>query len=457
MELESNTTIKENENSSKMGFGEKVSYGFGNLGANLLLTTANTFISFFYTEIAGISIAVVGMILLLGRVFDGVADLGMGVLVDKTNNKHGKARPWLLWLAIPYGIAIVLLFTSPDLGTNGKIIYAFITYIFSMFVFTGINVPYNTLSALSTQDQYERSQLSVFRTAFGFFGALGLSVITMPLVKTFGDGKQGWIITAIIFGVVATLLYLVCFKNVKERAVISEEKAKVPLKESIGTLLKNKYWILVITVNLIGTISAGLGGVNVYYAQYILGNSSYIGMIGIASFLPIVACVLFVTPLLKKFGKKNLAVAGAVLGIVGALIMAIAPTNITIIMAGTIIKGLGAGPLMIATFAMLADTVEYGQWKTGVRAEGLTFSAQSFSEKVGTGLGGVVLGAILSIGGYIGGQAVQSDVAITSIKFAFVYAPIVASALQVILLYFYNLDKEYPRILAELKERNENA
>lgn len=457
MELEPNTTIKEKTNSNKMGLGEKMSYGFGNLAANLLLTTANTFISFFYTEVAGISIAVVGMILLLGRVFDGVADLGMGVIVDKTKTKHGKARPWLLWLAIPYGVAIVILFTSPNLSTNGKIIYAFITYVFSMFIFTGINVPYNTLSALSTQDQYERSQLSVFRTAFGFAGGLGLSVITMPLVKTFGDGKQGWVITAIIFGIVATILYLVCFTNVKERAVISEEKVKIPLKDSINTLFKNKYWILVITVNLIGTISAGLGGVNVYYAQYILGNSSYMGIIGLGSFLPIVASILFVTPLLKKFGKKNLAVAGAAMGIMGALIMATAPTNISIIMVGLIIKGLGAGPLMIATFAMLADTVEYGQWKTGVRAEGLTFSAQSFSEKVGTGLGGVVLGAILSIGGYLGGQSVQSDSAITSIKIAFVYAPIITSIIQLALLYFYNLDKEYPKILAELKERNGQA
>lgn len=457
MELESNTTVKENKNLNKMGFGEKISYGFGNLSANLLLTTANMFISFFYTEIAGISIAVVGMILLLGRVLDGVADLGMGAIVDKTKTKHGKARPWILWLAIPYGVAIILLFTSPNLGTNGKIIYAGITYIFAMFIFTGINVPYNTLSALSTQDQYERSQLSVFRTAFGFMGALGLSAITMPLVKAFGDGKQGWLITTIIFGVVATALYLICFKNVKERAIVSVEKSKIPLKESITTLLKNKYWILVITINLLGTVTAGLGGVNVYYAQYILGNSSYIGMIGLASFLPVVASVVFVTPLLKKFGKKNLAVAGAALTIIGSFIMAVAPANITIIMVGTIVKGLGAGPLMIATFAMLADTVEYGQWKTGVRSEGLTFSAQSFSEKVGTGLGGVVLGAILSLGGYVGGQAVQSDTAIISIKVAFVYAPIIFTAIQLVLLYFYKLDKEYPRILAELKERNAQA
>lgn len=193
MDVNVNVKVNTSANivSNKVGLGEKVSYGFGNLAGNLLLTTANTFISFFYTDIAGIAVATVGFILLAGRILDGVADLTMGVIVDKTKTKYGKARPWLLWLAIPYAVSLVLMFTAPNLSSNGKIAYALVTYIFAMLMFTGTATPYNVLSALVSQDQNDRSQLSSFRSMFGFLGALILSVITMPLVKSFGDGKKG--------------------------------------------------------------------------------------------------------------------------------------------------------------------------------------------------------------------------------------------------------------------------
>ena len=442
---------------NKLGLGEKVSYGFGNLAGNLLLTTANTFISFFYTDIAGIAVATVGFILLAGRILDGVADLTMGVIVDKTKTKYGKARPWLLWLAIPYSVSLVLMFTAPNLSNNGKIAYAFITYIVAMLMFTGTATPYNVLSALISQDQNDRSQLSSSRSIFGFVGALLLSVITMPLVKSFGDGKKGWIIVAIIYGIASAVLYFMCFKNTKERVAARAEEASFSIKYGLKTLFKNKYWAILVVSIIIIFIASGLGGVNVYYAQYVLGDSNLVGVIGTASFLPIIVGSFLAAPVLKKFGKRNTALGGIILTIVGALIMAIAPTSITMIIVGLVIKGLGSAGFLVAAFAMLGDTVEYGQWKNGIRIEGLTFAAEGFAEKVGTGLGGAVLGAILAFGGYIGGQATQSASAIFAMKVAFAYAPIITSVITAVLLYFYDLDKEYPRIVAELKERNSNA
>jgi len=457
MQLEANNNIKEEIDSGKIGLGEKVSYGFGNLAGNLLLTTANTFISFFYTDIAGIGVATVGFILLAGRILDGVADLTMGVIVDKTKTKYGKARPWLLWLAIPYAVSLILMFTAPNLSNNGKIAYAFITYIVAMLMFTGTATPYNVLSALISQDQNDRSQLSSSRSIFGFVGALLLSVITMPLVKSFGDGKKGWIIVAIIYGIASAVLYFMCFKNTKERVAAPAEAASFSIKDGLKTLFKNKYWAILVVSIIIIFISSGLGGVNVYYAQYVLGNSNLVGVIGTASFLPIIVGSFLAAPVLKKFGKRNTALGGVILTIVGALIMAIAPANITVIIVGLVIKGLGSAGFLVAAFAMLGDTVEYGQWKNGIRIEGLTFAAEGFAEKVGTGLGGAVLGAILAFGGYIGGQATQSASAIFAMKVAFAYGPIITSVITAVLLYFYDLDKEYPRIVAELKERHSNA
>jgi len=463
MELNTNAKEKRNNVSQKLRFGLKLSYGFGNLAANLLLTTANAFISYFYTESVGISVATVGIILLAGRVLDGIADIVMGMIVDKTKSKYGKARPWLLRMAIPYGLAIVLLFSAPNLGPNGNIAYALVTYLFAMFIFTAINVPYNTLMALQTQEQKERSQLSSFRTAFGFLGALAVNMITMPIVSAFGGGKQGWFITSIIYGVIAILLYLNCFKNSREinasndeSDVIEIQGPKTSLKQGIIGLLKNKYWVLVIGLILLGNLNSGLGGVNVYYAQYILGDPNLVGLIGFASFLPIIVGVILSGPILVKFGKRNTSIGGSILSLVGCGIIMVGSSSMPMIMAGLIIKGLGTAPMLIASYAMLGDTIEYGEWKNGTRAEGLTFSAASFGEKVGTGLGGAVLGGILAVGGYIGGQATQGASAIGAIKFSFVYAPIILGVIMIILLFMYKLDTEYPKILAELKERNSN-
>jgi GPH family glycoside/pentoside/hexuronide:cation symporter len=456
MDINANANINTSANSAneKIGLGEKISYGFGNLAGNLLLTTANTFISFFYTDIAGIAVATVGFILLAGRILDGVADLTMGAIVDKTKTKHGKARPWLLWLAIPYAVSLVLMFTAPNLSSNGKIVYAFITYIFAMLMFTGTATPYNVLSALVSQDANVRSQLSSFRSMFGFLGALILSIITMPLVKSFGDGKNGWLILAIVYGIASALLYFICFKNTKERVTAPVEESNFSLKDGLKTLFRNKYWAIIVACIIILFISSGLGGVNVYYARYVLGDANLVGIIGTASFLPIIAGSFLAAPILTKFGKRNTALGGVILTIVGSIPMALAPTNITMIIVGLVIKGLGSAGFLVSGFAMLGDTVEYGQWKHGIRIEGLTFAAEGFAEKVGTGLGGAVLGAILGIGGYIGGQATQSASAIFAMKICFAYAPIITAVITAILLYFYDLDKIYPKIVAELKERN---
>lgn len=454
--IEYSQNIESTGSNQKLKFKEKFSYGLGNLSANLLITTANTFITFYYTEVAGIAIAIVGTLLLFARIFDGASDLVMGVVVDKTRTKHGKGRPWLLWLAIPYGLAIILLFSSPDFSMTGKIIYAFVTYVLAVgVIYTAISVPYNSMTALITQNQSDRAQLSGFRTMLGFTGAMALTMGTMPIVNFFGGGQKGWTMTSIIFAVVGIALYLICFKNTTERVVATVESktAKGNVKTSIVSLLKNKYWIMVMSVMFIGFINSGLGGINVYYAQYILGNPTYVGIIGLASFLPIILGTFIVSPIIGKFGKRNMTIYGTILSIIGSLIIAINPSSFLFVVTGLVVRGLGLAPLLVASFAMLGDTIEYGEWKTGIRSEGLAFSAGTFGEKVGTGVGGALIGVILGAAGYIGGQAEQGAGVLNSIQFVFTYLPILFSIITLIILYFYKLDKEYPFILKELNER----
>ncbi|MFJ5625520.1 MFS transporter [Peribacillus loiseleuriae] len=459
--------VKENSNSSKqtvslvqgIKFKEKLGYGLGDLASNLVWSSLSMFILFFYTDVVGIAAGVIGTIMLLVRIMDGALDILMGVTVDRTRSKHGKARPWLLWMGIPFGIATILLFTVPDVGLTGKVVYVAITYVLINVIYTAINIPYGVLNSLITQDQYERSTVNIFRMFLSTAGTLCVSLLVLPMVRMFGNGQAAWVSTFVIFGIVGSLLFIVTFLTTKERvkpADISQEKTNIPIKIGLKALFSNKYWLIVVSFLVITFVNLGVsGGVMVYFAQYILGTSDLVGVLSLAQNIPtLVGMLLFAAPIIKKFGKRNATIFGSVVTLIGLGLVLINPENVTLIIIATIIKGLGGVPLGASMFAMLADTIEYGEWKSGVRTEGLIYSAGSFGLKVGIGLGTAVVGWVLAWGNYIGGAATQPDSAIFSINFAFIILPIVLTILQMILLGFYKLDKEYPQIVKDLQERS---
>ena len=444
---------------NKMKTSQKITFGFGNLAANLLITTASGFITYYYTDVVGISVAVVGVLLMFARWFDGFTDLIMGAIVDKTKSKHGKARPWLLWMSIPYAVALVLLFSSPEIGQTGKIIYAFVTYAFAGgIVYTAITVPYNSMIGTMTQNQEDRGHLSVSRTCFGFIGAMFVNFMTLKVVNFFGGGKIGWMAMAASFGVVSILLWLIVFKNSKEVFIQEDMQSenKFSTLEGVKALFKNKYWLIIISVMLITFTSAGLQGINIYYAQYVLKDINKVGIIGIASFLPIAVGSLIMGGLMKKFSNKTLMILGNILMLVGLIIIALNPENFIMVLVGTIIKSIGIAPSAVAGFAMLGDCSDYGEWKTGIRTDGLIFSASTFGEKVGSGLGALILSIVLAVGGYVSQSNVQSESTITAIKVVFIYIPMILTILGTVMISFYKLDSEYPKIIKELDERRKN-
>lgn len=444
----------------KLRMKEKVSYGIGGLALNLLMGTAGGFIMYFYTEIAGIGVAVVGTLLLIARLLDGASDVAMGFVVDKTKSKHGKARPWLLWLAIPFGLSIILLFTAPDLGTNGKIVYAFLTYMFATaIIYTAVGIPHATMLSTMTQNQLQRGQLAISKTVFNAGSGILIGIITLPIVAFFGGGKQGWLLMAVTYAVMSILILLIVFKNTKERVVVSHQSIitkKIPLKENLKSLVKNKYWLIILGIAFLVSFMSGLNGGAIYYAEYILGDPMLVGILGAASGLPMVITLIMIGPLMKRFSKRNISIAGFVLTGLGALFMLIDPESLTIILIGKVIAGAALPLVVTAIGAMIADTVEYGEWKTGIRNEGTLFGAETMGLKVGLGVGGMVLGWIMSWGGYVGGQATQTPEVIFAIKFANIHMVIIICIISIVLLSFYKLDKLYPQILAELNARNNN-
>lgn len=435
---------------------EMINYGMGFFGVILVWTLVGTFLTFYYTDVAGISAGVVGTLMLVARLFDGVTDLGMGTLVDRTKSKHGKARPWILWMGMPLGLTVVLLFAVPDISDTGKIVYAFITYIMLILFYTAVSIPYKTLLGLMSQEPNKRSMLNIYTGIFTMLSTLLITILAQPVASAIG-GTQGWTIVAAVCGITIVATSFLAFSSTTERAEITstnQPKQDIPLKIALKALFTNKYW-LIITVYCVTayTLNALLAGAGLYYATYIFGNANYFSLIGFLLFVPTIIGFFFMAKLVGKFGKRNIALFVSVLGIFGPLVKMIDPSSLLVFSAGTVIQGFGLLPIIMFLYAMINDTVEYGEWKFGIRTAGLVNSAASFGMKMGAGLGGALIGWSLAFGGYAGALEVQSASAVNMIMALNIHIPLLLAVVQTILMWMYKLDKQYPQILVELHQR----
>ncbi len=447
----------ERENRS-LHMKERIGYGVGDFANNMMYSPVNSFFTYFLTNVAGLGAGVVGTLLLVSRLMDGVSDLIVGTAMEKIHSKHGKARPWLLWWCIPFAISLVLMFTAPDFGTTGKIVYAFLTYNLAVtVVYTAINLPFGSLAALMTKNQTERGYLNISKMVFAFAGGMVVNAATLPLVKFFGNDASAWQKTFIIYGIVAIILFLVVFFSTKEAVTETAEAEgtveKVNIKEALISLLKNKYWLQLLALFFLNSVVNAFIGVNVYYAQYIMNDDSLVGSLSIfqnvASFAAFAVC----TVIIRKVGKQKIALGGVAISFVGYAMVLINPTSYAVLYTAAVIKGIGNAALSGVMYGMLADTVEYNQWNSGIRAEGLVFSANSIGAKVGSGIGSAVLGWVLAGFGFVSGAAAQPASALNGIRTIFLYVPIVVFAVMFVILIFYKLDKEYDGIVADLEKR----
>lgn len=446
---------------SKLTFGkifERFAYGCGDFGCNIIYTAMSAFLLFYYTDYAGVSAMAVGTIMMISRVFDGISDIIMGVIVDRTHSRFGKARPWILRMCIPFAISGVLMFSVPaSWSSTPKLVYVFITYnLVSTVIYTAINVPY---SALMTQDPYERSVLSIFRNLLATAGTLTINTFTLPLVEYFGNNASAWTKTFVAFGFVSIAAFLCTFFGTKERVRANETgeqkvEENVPFVTGIKALFQNKYWIMMTGMLALFFLMYSVnGGATVYYAKDILGDKNLVSTInGIFNIVQILG-MFFIAMLVKKFGKRNVFSLGLILDIIGMLVLNFSGGFMPVIVVSSVIRGIGNACGGATMWAMVSDTIDYGEWKTGYRTEGLVNSACSFGYKIGNGIGSALLGVILEVGGYVGNAAAQTASALTSIRICFVWIPIAVYACGLIIMKFYHLDKEFDGILADLEVR----
>jgi len=440
---------------------EKICYGLGDSACNVVYGLCSTLLTFFYTDYVGVSMATVGIVFLITRFFDGISDIIMGFITDRTKSKWGKARPWILWMAVPYAVTFVLLFMIPaDATEMVQAVYIFVTYnLVNTVVYTALNLPYSTMASLITRDAKSRASTQAWRIFCGPGGKMVVTVATLPLVNFFGGTQQSWIIVACIYAVVALILLLICFFNIEERVVIKAAEGKTfTVGQNLKALFSNQYWAICLGLwGVMVMMSTVSGTITTYYCKYTLGNEELYSMIYAAELIAQCIVVLIVPNYVMRFGKRNLTLSGILLVIVAQLIWMMNPLNVTFAMVSAVLRGIGVAPLWACVFPMIADSAEFGQWKTHVRQDGMIFSAASVGSKLGGGLASAGVGLLMDSVGYDGLAATQTESALAMIEAICLYAPIFFSAIIVVLCLLYKLDKIYPQVMADLKERDKQG
>lgn len=455
-------TTKQNVQTSqgtnvKTSVFEKISYGMGDVACNVVFALTSGLVTYFYTNVMSISAALIGTIMLLSRIFDGVSDVAVGIIMDKIHSKYGRGRVWILWMMIPYGLTAVALFCLPAHATGAvQAIYIFITYnLCTTVVYTALNLPYGAMAPLMTDDPQDLAKINLFRMSMSPVGYLIVSAATLPLINRLGGDQAAWIKVTVIYSIVAILLLLWCFLGTKERVQMqaAQEAEKLPLRVRFGALLKNKYFLLTLGSTLCLALYQTVNGTCAsYYAQYILGNVEYYGVLNMAETIPQIVVIMILAPFIKKFGKRNLVLSGAVLIVIAQLLLLIAPANpmwATIIAA---VRGFGKAPLFGCCFTMTADIINYGHWKTGVRIQALIFSASTFGQKCGSGVAGALVGYFMDASGFTG-LAKEIPSAIAMVKHLYIWGAVISWALIAIIMFAYKLDKEYDGIMADMEKK----
>lgn len=450
--------IKQNNAEGKLSWKARISYGCGDTACNVVYGMISTVLTLFYTDYVGISPATVGLVMLISRIFDGGSDVVMGLIVQKTNSKWGKSRPWILWMSLPYSLAAILLFTVPHSTDLVQFLYIFVTYnLCTTVCYTAINVPYGSLSAMMSRNSGERDMLSIVRMGMSPFGRILAVTCTLPLVKIFGDDQMAWVKTMSIWAVVAMILLVICFKNCEEKVEPQPEQSEVKTGSAFKALFSNQYfWACLLLWMMQNVIYTVTGTILPYYCKYVFNNDTLYSSLYLLETLVLVA-VTFLSPVLvKKFGKRNMSMIGIGFALLGQLLFFVNPNSFALALASCVIRGIGLAPLNSIIFGFLGDAVDFGHWKSGLRQESLVFAAGSVGAKIGGGLTSAIMTKLLSVSGYISttaGSQAQPQSAIDMIIDIYKFGPLLVWIIILIVLYFYKLDKKYPVIMKELNER----
>jgi glycoside/pentoside/hexuronide:cation symporter, GPH family len=439
---------------------EKIGYAVGDTASCLYWQTFSMFLMIFYTDTFGISPAVVGTMFLLSRFWDAALDPIMGIIADRTETRYGKFRPWILWGILPFTIAGVVLFITPDISETGKIIYAYVTYTVVMMVYTMVNVPYGALLGVISPHSDERTTLASYRFIGAFTGNIIVQGTLLSLVSFFGKGNDrlGYPLAMTVFAVAAGALFFFTFASTKERVKPPKEQSSI--RRDIKDLLKNRPWIVLCSMGLMTLIYVSIkNGAMLYYFKYYVGDQAAAAPFMVAGTVFSIVGALSTPYIVRFIGDKKLTFI--VLTIVNAASMAVfylaGPQDFVLMYATQIIGSIPGAAMFPLIWSMYADTADYGEWKFGRRATGLVFSAATFSQKMGWAVGGALAGFLLTIIGFVANVA-QNEATLSGIRHMMSTIPAAIALLVIVIALFYELtDKLEKQIGSELQARKASA
>ncbi len=437
--------------------------GLGQLPLNIMTSLVGQ-VTYFYTEKVGLAAGMVATMLLVAKILDAFSDLLMGKIMDEGHSPKGKCRPWFLRMAIPALVSIILLFTVPkNAGSGLQTAYVLLTNILiTAVVYTAVAIPYGALMTLRTKSSEERGKMGVFRAAFGYIAGMVIAILLIPITNALGGTQAAWIKVAVVFGLISALSLLILYKVSKEtaggEATEQKEEEKVPFMEGLGILFHNKYWVIMLFLQLFMNISYGLsasGGT--YYCKYILGNDNMVALLGAVGLIPTFLGFALTGPMAGKLGMTKTCMVSCILGAVACVIRVFTPYSLmSCIVCGAVCTFANI-PLMCLFGAMVNNCVEYNEWKFNKRIVGMTNSANSFGCKIGSGIGGSLIGWLLALGGYSAALEVQPG-SVNIAIFAFsIYIPLALFVIMFVLLLKNDLEKKYPQIIADLQARNKTV
>lgn len=445
-----------------MRFVDYLGDGLGQLPLNIMSCLVGQ-LTYFYTEKVGLAAGMVATMLLIAKFVDAFSDLVMGKIMDAGKSPKGKCRPWFLRMLVPTAAIIILMFTVPKKAPGGlQMAYVLITNVLiSAVIYTAVAIPYGAIMAIRTESVEERGKMGIVRAVVGYAIGMVIAILLIPLTNMLGGDQAAWIKLSVVFAALAALGLFVLYRTSKETASTSnvsveqqEEEEKIPFLEAIGLLFKNKYWVIMLLANLFVNISYGLStGGGTYFAKYILGNDNLVALLGAVGLIPTVVGFIIVGPMTKKLGMAKTCKVSAAIGAIAMIVRVFTPYSLMTTIVCGCFSSFATIPMMCLTGPLVNNCVEYNEWKFGKRMVGMTNSANSFGGKVGSGIGGSLIGWLLALAGYEAAVATQpASVNVAIFAFA-IYIPLALFVIMFVLFHKYDLEKNYAQIVAEVRKR----
>ncbi|MFU2082929.1 glycoside-pentoside-hexuronide (GPH):cation symporter [Gallibacterium anatis] len=448
-------------NQNKLSIKEKIGYGIGDAGCNIIFGAIMLFVNYFYTDIFGLTPALVGILLLSIRIIDAITDPIMGAIADRTQSKYGRFRPYLLWMAFPYALFSILMFTTPDWSYNSKVIYAFITYFLLSITYTAINIPYCSIGSVITNDPKERVACQSYRFVLVGIATLSLSLTLLPMVEFFGGGDKakGYQIAMMILAIIGMCMFLFCFATVRERispTIPTNDDLKADLKD----IWKNDQWVKILLLTLCNVCPGFIRmAATMYYVTWVMQQTAHFATL----FISLGVAGMMIGSMLAKVltdrwcKLKVFFWTNIILAIFSCAFYFLDPhATILIIVLYILLNILHQIPSPLH-WSLMADVDDYGEWKTGKRITGISFSGNLFFLKLGLAIAGSMVGFLLSWYGYNANATAQSESALNGITLLFTVIPGIGYLITAGVVKLLKVDREFMKqIQIDLEKRRQN-